>query len=699
MQVESPEKIRNLTLAGHADTGKTTLASALVYTGGVTTRLNRVEDGNTLTDFDTQEIERGSSLGLGICHLSWQKHKINVVDAPGSGLYGVEARAASRATDCMVLVLSGVAGVEVMTERMWKYAAEIHQPVLIHCNKMDRDNASLEHVLEHVEKNFGVHAVPLQLPIGKDHGFEGVIDLVEMKAYRFKADGDGKGTAEEIPEDLRAAAQEWHGKLVEAVAESAEDLLAEFFEEGGDLPLDDLKKGLRHAILERDVFPVTLGSAAHGIGTSTFLDTVVNYLPTPLDRGSFPAADIGGQPIEDFKTDPEGPAAALVFKTLNDPFLGKYSLVRVVSGSLSGDGSYLNSRSEATEKLGHVYHLQGKQTSEVPRLITGDIGTLAKLKNTLSGDTLCEAKRPVRLGWIEIRPPAMSFALEPKSKGDEEKIGDALHRLMEEDLGLHLGRDPQTHEFLISGAGQLHVETAVARLHSRYKVDVILHPPRVPYQETIRKAAEGHGRHKKQSGGHGQFADCKIKIEPLQPGQDFEFVDEIFGGSIPNNYRPAVEKGIQEIRHRGFLAGYPVVDFRVRLLDGQYHDVDSSEMAFKIAGSLAFKDAMERAGATLLEPMMAVEISTSDEFLGSIMGDLSHRRGRTQGMETNGDAQIVKALVPMAEMLEYARALRAMTQGRSRFTMEFHGYEEVPRNLQAKIIEEARQHHQEEVEH
>ena len=686
MQVESPEKIRNLTLAGHADTGKTTLASALLYTGGVTTRLHRIEDGNAITDFDTQEIERGYSIGLGLCHVPWQKHKINIVDAPGSGLYGVEARAATRATDCMVLVVSGVAGVEVMTERMWNYAAEIRQPVLFHCNKMDRENASLDKVLGHIHEKFHVHAVPIQLPIGKDGGFEGIIDLVEMKAYRFKRDGDGKATASEIPAELKEQAETWREKLIEAVAESAEHLMEEYFTDG-TLPIEDLRAGLRHAILERDVYPLTLGSAVHGIGSSTFLDAVVNYLPTPLEH-VIPATDIGGAPV-DIAADPDAPGAALVFKTLNDPFLGKYSLLRVIAGSLSGDGSYLNTRSEATEKLGHTYHLQGKTTTEVPRLITGDMGAVAKLKSTLSGDTLCDPKRPLRFGWIEIRKPPISYAIEPKSKGDEEKISDALHRMMEEDLGLHLSRDPSTHEFLLSGADQLHVEIAIARLKSRYKVEVVLHPPKVPYRETIRIAADGHGRHKKQSGGHGQFADCKIKMEPLPSGGDFEFVDAIFAGAIPINFRPAVEKGIQEVRRRGYLAGFPVVDFRVRLLDGQYHDVDSSEMAFKIAGSLAFKDAMAKAKPTLLEPIMNVEITTSEQFMGDIMGDLSHRRGRPLGMDTQGEVQIIKAHVPMAEMLDYAPALRAMTQGRSRFTMEFDHYDEVPRSLQGKIIEAA----------
>lgn len=697
MQVESPEKIRNVALAGHADTGKTTLASAILHTGGVTNRMNRIEDGNTVTDFDAQEIERGYSIGLATCHVGWNKHKVNLIDVPGSGLFGVEARAGCRAADAVVMVINGVAGVEVSTERLWDYAAEIGQPVLFHLNKMDRESADLERAIGSIHDTLEVHATPIQLPLGKESRFEGIIDLIEGKAWRFKRDGDGKATAAEIPADLAAEVEKWRAALIEDVAESDDKLMERFFEEG-TLPTEDIQRGLRQAILQRKVFPLTVGSAAHAIGTSTFLDTVVAYLPTPLDRGSFPTVTADGNTGSIATSASEFPAA-LVFKTLNDPLSGKFSFVRVVAGTLSGDGTYLNSRSEAHEKLGHVFHMQGKQTVAVDKLITGDIGAIAKLKATHSGDTLCDAKHPVRLGWIEIRRPAISYAIEPKSKGDEDKIGDAFHRMMEEDLGLHTSRDPQTHEMLLSGSGQLHVEIAVARLHSRYKVDVVLHPPKIPYRETIRRAAEGHGRHKKQTGGRGQFADCKIKIEPLEPGGEFAFVDEIFGGSIPIGFRPAVEKGIQDARHRGYLAGFPVVDFRVRLLDGQYHDVDSSEMAFKIAGSLAFKDAMAKAGATLLEPIMQVEILTSEEFMGDIMGDLSHRRGRPIGMDTdNHHHQIIKAHVPMSEMLDYAPALRAMTQGRSRFTMDFHGYEEVPRALQQKIVDEARKHMKEDEE-
>ena len=687
MQVDSPEKIRNITLAGHADTGKTTLASALLYAGGAVNRMQRVEDGNTTTDFDAQEIERGNSISLAPCFVPWRKHKINVVDAPGSGMFEVESRAAVRATDVTVLVVNAVSGVEVATERMWKYAETIDQPVVFHVNKMDRENSDLDRVLEALGKHFGQGVVPLQFPIGKEHDFEGVVDLVDGKAYRYTPDGDGKARASDPPAELEGAIEEWRNKLVEGVAETDDELMERYFEEGSLSP-EELSAGLRKAVRERQLFPVTLGSAAHGVGSSRFLDTVVDYLPSPAARGTFPATDVGGEPLE-VSTAGDGAVSALVFKTFNDPHAGKISILRVVSGELASDSQAWNSRAEAAEKVGQLLHMQGKQSSPAAKMVAGDIGGVAKLKHTVSGDTVCDKQRPLKLGWIEIRPPAISFAVEPKSKGDEEKISDALHRMMEEDLGLKSSRDPQTHEVLLSGAGHLHVELAVAKLHSRFKVDVILHPPKVPYHETIRRPADGRGRHKKQTGGRGQFADCSIKLEPLPSGDDFEFKDEIFGGSIPQGFRPAVEKGIQEARQKGYLAGYPVVDFRVRLLDGQHHDVDSSEMAFKIAGSMAFKDAMAKAAPTMLEPIMAVEIRTSEDFMGDVMGDLSQRRGRPQGMEAQDDRQIIKATVPMAEMLDYAPALRSMTQGRSSFTMEFSHYEDVPKQIQEKIIAEA----------
>jgi elongation factor G len=620
---------------------------------------------------------------------------VNLLDAPGYGIFFSETRTALRVADAAVVCVSAVAGAEVNTEKVWEAASEIGLPVILHANKMDRDRADLGRCLESLQNTFGRQVLPVQLPIGAEKDFAGVIDLVRLKAWRFEPDGSGKAKEEPVPAHLAAEADEARTRLIEAVAEADEHLLEKFFEEG-TLDAADLEAGLRSAILSRKLFPLTLGSSLHLVGCSTLLDFLVDFAPSPAEH-PYPAKTIDGKTVM-LEADPAKPVVAVVFKTLNDPFTGRLSILRVLSGTLHNDAQLWNVRAEETEKTHGLLHLQGKQGTATPKLIAGDIGGVPKLRAAMSGDTLAAKEQVIAAEWIPIPEPAMSFAVEPKSKGDDEKIGDALHRLIEEDPSLRAGRAPQTHEFLLSGSGQLHLEIALARMKRRSNVEVILHPPKVPYRETIQKAAEGHGRHKKQSGGRGQFADCRIKIEPLPRGGDFEFKDEIFGGSIPQNFRPAVEKGIQEARTRGFLAGYPMVDFRVRLLDGQYHDVDSSELAFKIAGSLAYKDAMERAGATLLEPVMKVEIHTNEEFMGDIMSDLSHRRGRPQGMDVKNGVQIVQAQVPMAEMLNYAPALRSMTQGRSSFLMEYSHYEEVPRLVQEKIIADARKKMHEEQE-
>lgn len=693
MQVDSSEKLRNLAVVGHGDTGKTTLCSALLYTGGVVNRLNRVEDGSTTTDFDNEEIERGTSIGLATCFVSWSGHKINLIDCPGSAIFYSEARAGMRAADAALLCINGVAGIEVTTENLWQFAEEIGLPVVIHLTQMDRERADAGTNLAALQERFGRGVVPVQLPIGKEHDFEGVIDLIEEKAYRFAKDGDGKAKPEEIPEEMQDEASEARGQLVEMVAESSDDLMEKFFEDG-TLSNEDLRLGLRAAIAQRQVFPVTLGSAAHGLGSASLLDSLVSLAPAPTDRDSFPAENVAGEPLELDLAAEEAPSA-LVFKTVSDPYSGKISLFRVVSGELKSDSVAWNSTKEEAERIGHLMAMQGKQQIQVDRLLTGDIGALTKLKSAATGDTLATKNNPIRLGWIEIPEPAISFAIEPKSKGDEDKIGEALTKIIEEDPTLSSGRDPETGEFLLSGAGQLHVEITVSKLHNRFGVDVILHPPKVPYREAILRPADGHGRHKKQTGGRGQFADCRIKVEPLPRGGDFEFVDEIFGGSIPQGYRPAVKKGILETRQRGYLAGYPIVDFRVRLVDGQYHDVDSSEMAFKIAGSMAFKDALAKAGVTILEPVMQVQVVTAEDFTGDIIGDLSQRRGKPQGMESKNEVQVVNAVVPMAEMLNYAPALNSMTQGRASFHMSYSHYEEVPRQIQEKIIAEAKREQEE----
>lgn len=689
MQVESSDKIRNLAIAGHSGTGKTTLASALLYTSGVVNRLNRTEDGATTTDFDAEEIKRGISIGVAPATVPWQSHKLNLLDCPGYAMFFSDTQGAIRATDGVLLAVDGAAGVEVVTEKVWAHAEELGQPVFIALTKMDRERASLASALENLRGRFGREVTPIQLPIGSEHDFSGVVDLLTGKAYSFDKDGDGKAKSIDVPADMADEVAERRDKLTEMVAESSEELLEKYFEEG-ELSGEDIREGLRRAVRRRRIFPVTLTSAAHGLGTSTLLDALIGLMPNPLERAPFPATNVGGQELA-IEPDPEGEMSALVFKTISDPFAGKITLVRVVSGEISGDASVWNTRAEQAEKLGGVHVMQGKTGTTVPKLVTGDIGGISKLKHAQTGDTFCDKNRPVNLEWIHVAEPAITFAVEPKSKGDEEKIGDALHRLQEEDLSLKAGRDPETGEFLLSGQGQLHVEITVAKLHNRFKVDVILHPPRVPYRETIRRKAEGHGRHKKQSGGRGQFADCKIVMEPLPHGEDFDFVDEIFGGAIPQGYRPAVEKGIQEARQRGYLAGYPVVDFRIRLTDGQYHDVDSSEMAFKIAGSLAFKDAMSKAAPTLMEPIMKVEVTVGEDVMGDVMSDLSQRRGRPQGVESVNGNQIVTATVPMAEMLSYAPALNSMTQGKGSFHMEFEGYEEMPSNVAQKVIDAAKQ--------
>ena len=685
MQVESSEQIRNVAVVGHNDTGKTTLISSMLFASGVANRFTKVEDGNTVTDFDPEEIARGYSIGLAVCHVPWRKHKVNLVDCPGSGIFMTDSRAGLRACDAAMLCVNAAAGIQVTTEKVWGYAERMALPTFLHLTKLDRENVDFDGCLELLREKFGRGVVPLQVPIGSEQGFSGVVDLVSGKATLYERDGDAKGRAGEPPAEVAELIEEHRSALVEAVAESDEALMESFFEEG-DLSEEQLREGLRSAVRRREIFPVMVSSGLHAIGTSAVLDALVDVAPTPLENPGLPGREGGEESV----IGGEGAATALVFKTLNDPFSGKVTFLRVVRGTLQSDTAYRNNSRDADERIGHLMHMQGKSGENTPHLVTGDIGGVAKLKVTQTGDTIAEKGTDVVIDWVRVPVPAISFAIEPKSKGDEEKIGDACTKLVEEDQALTAGRDPQTGEFLLSGTGQLHVEIAVAKLKSRFKVEVILHPPKVPYRETIRKKVEAHGRHKKQSGGRGQFADCKIAMEPLPRGGEFEFKDEIFGGSIPQNYRPAVEKGILEAAERGYLAGYPVVDFRVRLLDGQYHDVDSSEMAFKIAGSLAFKEAMGKAQAVMLEPAMQVEISTSEEFMAHITSDLSQRRGKPQGMEAGArGAQIIRATVPMAEMLHYETTLRSMTQGRSNFTMEFSHYEEVPRQVQDKLVQEA----------
>jgi elongation factor G len=689
MKVYDAPNIRNIALVGHGGCGKTSLASAMLFDMGAVNRLGRVDDGTATTDFDPDEVERKISLQTGIAHGEWRKNKINLLDTPGYANFLAEARSALRVADAALVVVDAVAGVEVQTEKVWSYCEEYKLPRIIVVNRMDRERAGFARTLESLEKTFGRGVVPVAIPLGEEKGFVGMADLLANRADVYKDDQSGQFEQVEVPNETREAATAAIEKLVEMVAETNESLMEEFFEKG-TLPHDDLVKGLREAVLAGRIFPVFPASSARNVGVQPLLDDIVDLFPSPADRepavGQDPAKKAEGRR----EPSASAPLSAFVFKTIADPHAGRISLFRVYSGVLKSDSTVRNANREVDERLGALELLQGKQQVAVAEIQAGDIGAVAKLKETRTGDTLCDKPHPIVFPPLSFPEPATTFAIEPKTRGDEDKISVALHRLMEEDPVIRLAHDPQTHEILLSGMGQLHIEVIVGRLKKRYKVEVNLKKPKIPDRETIKASAEGHGRHKKQTGGHGQFGDCRIRMKPLPRGSDFKFVDDIFGGSIPKNFIPAVGKGIEESRMRGFVAGYPMVDFQVELYDGQYHDVDSSEMSFKIAGSLAYKDAVAKCRPTLLEPIMKVEIAVPEEYAGSVMGDLSSRRGRPQGMEPKGSLQVIKAEVPLAEMLSYDAELTSMTGGRGSYHMEMGHYDEVPGHLLDKVVAAAK---------
>jgi elongation factor G len=684
MKPLSAPQLRNVAVVGHNGVGKTTLVAALLHATGALTRPGRVEDGTCPTDFDSEEIERKISINLAVAHAVHRDTRINFLDAPGYGIFSPEARSAVYAADAALIVLDAVSGVEVQTERVWKFAQEFERPVMFVVNRMDRERASFDRVVESLHKKFGRGITPLQIPVGEEKAFRGTVDLVRMEAHLQE---DGKRVDAPIPEALAARAKAEHEKLVETVAEGEDDLMEKFFAQG-TLEAGDIVPGLKREIVERKVFPVFCVSSQLGIGVVRILDAAVALLPSPESR-RVEGVGKDGKPVVVFCNEKDH-AVAQVFKTVSDPFAGRISYLRVFAGHFQSDGSYWNATKSSPERFSGLFLPQGKEHVTVPEARAGDIVAVAKLKDTLTGDTITTKDNAVVLPALTVPEASIAYAIEPRAKGDEDKISTALHKLIEEDPSLAFQRDEETKEFHLAGASQLHVEIAVARLKKRYGVEVILHPPKVPYRETITRKAEAHGRHKKQTGGHGQFADCRIKVEPLPRGKDFEFVDDIYGGAIPRNFIPAVEKGIQEVRRKGYLAGYPMVDFRVILYDGQYHDVDSSELAFKLAGALAYKEAMEKAGPTLLEPVMNIEITAPNEYVGDLMGDLSSRRGQVQGMEANEDDTVIRALAPMAELLTYGAQLRSITQGRGSFHLEFSHYAEVPHSLQDKIVAQAK---------
>ena len=687
MKVYPPVDIRNVAVTGHGSSGKTSLVAGCLYVAGVGNRLGRVEEGTTLTDFDPEEIERQISISSGLAFMERGKTKINLLDTPGKGIFIQDARNSMRVAEAALIVVDAVAGVEVQTEKVFQFAQEFDLPVGFVLNKLDRENADFERAVSLLQEHFGRTVTPMQIPIGNEKNFSGVIDLVESKASRYEPDGDGNGIPMEIPESLKEAAEKGHETIVEMIAEGDDQLMEQFFDQG-TIPNEDLVPGLKRAVAERQLFPVYCYSALLNVGPSDLVDALVDYLPSPAESTFRLGGD--GEGSDQRQGTENEPASAYVFKTVADPFAGRLSYLKVVSGVLENDATLSNFNQGLSERLAHLSVPQGKSAVEISKLFPGDIGVVAKLKETVTGNTLGDKDHPILYDNLNFPEPLISFAVAPKSRGDEDKISNALHKILEEDPTLRFGRDQQTNEMLLSGMGQLHIEIIVARLKKRFSVEVGLKPPKIPYRETIRGRADVQGRHKKQSGGHGQYGDCKIRMEPLARGEKFEFVNKIFGGSIPRNYIPAVEKGILESASRGYLAGYPVVDFQVTLYDGSYHNVDSSELAFKIAGSLAFKKAMEQASAALLEPIMNVEVYAPEAYAGDLMGDLNSRRGRVQGMDSRPGTQVIKAQVPMAEMLSYAPTLTSLTQGRGDYTMEFSHYEIVPAQIAEKIIDQAK---------
>ncbi|HXX44978.1 MAG TPA: elongation factor G [Candidatus Acidoferrales bacterium] len=705
MKSYTTDWIRNVGIVGHGDTGKTQLVSSLLYTAGMTPRLGKVAEGSTVTDWDEEEIARKITISTGIAYAEWQapgqpeKTKINFLDTPGYSTFINDTKASLIGADAALIVVDAAAGVQVVTEKVWDYATEHDQPRAFVLNWMDRDLASFERALASLEQVFGRGVVPVQLPIGAEKNFRGVIDLVSMKALIYSPDGDGKAKIEEIPADLAEEAKAAHEKLVEMVAEGEDELMQEFFDKG-TLPVEDLKKGLHEEVRDKKIFPVMLSSALHNIGSDAILNFIAEILPSPSFRGKatgHKTPNHKAETVERAIADSE-PLSVFAFKTIADPFAGRITYFKVISGVLKNDATIQNFNRSSQERFQHIQAMQGKAGTEVAELHAGDIGAIAKLKDTVTGDTLGDKNAPIYYSPARIPEPSITFAVEPKTRADEDRIGTAIHKILEEDLALRFSRDPQTKEFLLSGAGQQHIEVVVAKLRKRYHVELTLKPPKVPYRETIRGKADAEGKHKKQTGGHGQFGLCRIKMEPLPRGKGVEFVDDIFGGAIPKNWIPSVEKGIRESAERGYLAGFPVVDFRAILYDGKYHDVDSSDIAFKIAGSLAFREAMKQARPALLEPIMQVEVYAPEQYSGDIMGNLSGRRGKISGSESRAGSVVVKALVPLSEMLSYANELTSMTQGRGSYSMEFSHYDYVPQELADKVIAAHKPHHAEESE-
>jgi elongation factor G len=682
---EKVKSLRNIALVAHSGAGKTSLAEAMLYDSGITNRLGRVEDGNTAMDFEPEELKRTSSISSGFHQFEWKKHTINIIDTPGDQNFISDTLSCQQGADGALVVIDAVDGVKVQTEQAWEFAKDFQQPCMIFINKLDRERADFSRAFHEATDIFDPKPIILQLPIGAEDDFKGVVDLISGQAYIYNE--EGKAQKSEIPADMQDEVESEKENLIENIAEADDDLVERYLE-GEELTEEELRGALRKGTLARTFVPVVCGSATRNVGIDLAMDLVVDSMPSPLDRGSRAGTDPAtGEEIER-APDPDGPFSAFVVKTLADPYAGRLTIFRVVSGSLGSDGNFYNSSKETKERFNQLLTITGKEQKPATGAGPGSIVAMAKLKETLTGDTLCDAAAKITYQCVDPLPSLISFAISAKSKGDEDKIFSSMVKLLEEDPSLKLDRISETKEIILSGLGQIHIETTVEKLKRKFNVEVVLNTPKVPYRETIKKKIRVQGKHKKQTGGHGQFGDCWIQLEPMARGKGFEFVDAIVGGVIPKTYIPAVEKGVVEASQKGVLAGFLCVDFKVTLDDGSFHAVDSSEMAFKIAGSLAFKKAAEQAHPVLLEPIMNVTITTPEDFMGDIMGDLNGRRGKVLGMDSAGKNQIIKANVPMAEFLTYAPDLRSMTGGRGIYSMEFSHYDEVPAQMTDKVIEE-----------
>lgn len=684
-------RIRNIAIIAHGGAGKTSLTEAILFNCGAIDRMGSVDNGTSTTDYEPEEISRKITISSSVCFCNYNGYRINIIDTPGFINFIEDTRGCLRAIDGAVIIVSAISGVKAETEKIWKYACEFEIPRMIFVNKMDKENASFTRAIAEIEKSFETEAIPLQIPIGSGDAFKGIVDIINMKAYDFT---EGKAKEIDIPSEIASEAEGFRKKMIEKIAE-ADDSLLERYLEGGELTIEEILKGLKEGSLTRRFIPVCSGSATKNIGINNLIEDIILCLPSPIEMARI--SPIRGKNTTDGKEverrpDEKDPLSAYVFKTIADPYAGKLSIFRVYSGLLKADSTVFNSSRGIKERVGQVFYLLGKKQVPAQIIGPGEIGVVAKLKETTTGDTLSDESHPIVFERVRFAEPIISYAIAPKSKGDEEKVSSSLNRLLEEDPTLRFHRDEETKEMILSGMGQVHLDVTLEKLKRKFGVEVIMKTPKIPYRETIRTSAKAQGKYKKQSGGRGQYGDCWIEIEPLPRGGGYEFIDKIVGGVIPQQYRPAVEKGILETMKEGILAGYPIVDIKVTLYDGSYHSVDSSEMAFKIAGSMALKKAFMEAKPVILEPIMKVEVTVPDETLGAIIGDLNSKRGKVQGVEPQaGGNQKILALVPMAEMLTYANQLHSLTSGRGLYSMEFSHYEDVPGHLAQKIIAEKMQ--------